>query len=1529
MSSIDERIVAMKFDNGEFQGEAQKTINTMAELKRTFQMDGIAQGVENISSKFNVFGAIGFTALQTLTNAAINFGQQIASSIMDPLIEGGKKRALNIEQAKFQFKGLGMDVEASMADALYAVQNTAFGLDEAAVAASQFGASGVKSGTEMQNALRGISGVAAMAGTSYSDIADVFTKVAGQGRLMGDDLNRLGTRGINAAATLAASMGTTEEAVREMVTKGQIDFNTFSSAMSAAFGEHATKANETYTGSLSNMRAAIARIGASFATVDFESQRQQFNAMTPAIDNVAKAIKPVLDLYTELKNTSTENFVAAFAALNEVEPDKLAADVNALPPAFQGLNNILTSLYRIVKPIKDAFGEVFPPALPDIIRTLASGFRDLTEKLLVSEEASAGIKTFFVSFFTVLKMAGAIIGGVFSVVGNLVRVVWELAGGILGLIAPIGNLILSFIPVGDGINDSTSAIQGFFGWINTLINIITGPLIDGLRKGGDGFESFLDPGSIKSKIMTIINWIRDLIGAVGAMSDALFKGDTSGGGFFGSDNAFLNGLGKIRSVIIDLASRSAEFFTGGAKGVKSFFGAIGDGISDAFQNVDIDWNLILATVNTGLLAVLGVGIGKTIKTLITNLTDFSSIKDSFAGVLDSVAGALDRFNNEAEESWADKMIKIGVALLILAGAVAVMSMVDPERMVGSLVSLGVAMGVLVGAMFVIDKLDIAPAIKASIAITILAGALFILSLAVVKMGELDWDELAKGLIGLSVSVIALVYAAQVIEKDADKMIKAAVALGFMAGAVLLLASAVAVFGMMPMDMLVQGAISATVALTLLVTMAAALQKFAPKMVLSAVGLMAMAAALNMLIIPITAFGLLPVEVLVQGIIVMTLLLGILTLIANQLAPKAPQFALAAVGLMAMAVALNLLVIPIMILGALNFETLLQGLVGLGIALTLLVLAANMATGAIQGAGAMILMALAVTMLAIALAILAAIPIEGLAIGLIVLIGLFALLIISAALVTPVIPGLLALTGAIALLGLGLILMAAAVVVFAIGIGMLGPALISVTGGLVAFSESAGTILSGVPAMLAMGAALIVFGAGALIAGAGVLVLGVGLLILGVGLTMVAVSGLAGVTALTAVINAMMKLMEHVPGMLILGATFLTLGAGTLVLGAALLLLAAGVGLVALSLMMLIPMGTLASVSLEMFMKAMEKASKKTSGIDKLVVSLVPLGPALAAIGLAAAGGAAGVAGLALGFAALSMAAVAAGSSIVGMAAMVGSSVPRAIVMTTLAAQAFQVMVVTMLASLGLLRAGVQSTLPSVLAAASVLAAGLTARVVAGIVGGYGAMSSAGYGVGSAITQGMARGIQNGSGSVTAAARAVAARALAASKAELGIRSPSRAYYEVGDFSNQGLAGGMLGTIGKVVKASEAVAGAAIDTVRNTLSGLKSAIASDIDINPTIRPELDLSGFRSAAGQMNGIFSSASPTLTLDNSRAMAVSTASALEEDDIERAMSVRGSGATVNYTQNNYSPKALSEGEIYRTSRSLIPRIKEELEKQ
>ena len=108
MSSIDERVVEMKFKNSQFKSGVKESLDSLSQLKKGLDLSGAAKGikdvenagksfslasmasaVENVSSKFNALGAIGFTVLQNLTNSAINAGTRIASALtIDPIKAG-------------------------------------------------------------------------------------------------------------------------------------------------------------------------------------------------------------------------------------------------------------------------------------------------------------------------------------------------------------------------------------------------------------------------------------------------------------------------------------------------------------------------------------------------------------------------------------------------------------------------------------------------------------------------------------------------------------------------------------------------------------------------------------------------------------------------------------------------------------------------------------------------------------------------------------------------------------------------------------------------------------------------------------------------------------------------------------------------------------------------------------------------------------------------------------------------------------------------------------------------------------------------------------------------------------------------------------------------------------------------------------------------------------------------------------------------------------------------------------------------
>lgn len=335
---VDQRVVQMDFDNKKFEEGVKTTLESINTLNSTLDklknvslsglenigsfikgvnFEPIINAAESVSTRMSSMGVVATTVLYDLTQGAVNAAMALERMSIGQIMSGGKQRALNIEAAKFQLEGLHVAWEDIKEDINYAVKGTAYGLDEAAKAASQLVASKVKVGEEMANTLRAISGVAAMTNRSYDETAAIFTTVAGNGRLMSDQLLSLSSRGLNAAATLGEQLGKTEKEIRDMTSKGEIDFKTFSKAMYDAFGEHAVNANKTFTGALSNMKSALSRIGEAFYTPGLQYARDTFNALTLAIDQFKTSLTDykVFDNAAAIMKTLSENAVAFFETL--------------------------------------------------------------------------------------------------------------------------------------------------------------------------------------------------------------------------------------------------------------------------------------------------------------------------------------------------------------------------------------------------------------------------------------------------------------------------------------------------------------------------------------------------------------------------------------------------------------------------------------------------------------------------------------------------------------------------------------------------------------------------------------------------------------------------------------------------------------------------------------------------------------------------------------------------------------------------------------------------------------------------------------------------------------------------------------------------------------------------------------------------------------------------------------------------------------------------------------------------------------
>lgn len=396
---VDERVVEMRFENGQFEKGVAQSTESLNKLKKSLNLEGAAKGLENVNSaakntsgieslaaslekvehRFSTMGIVGMRVIENLTDSAMRFAKKTVGFVTNGIINGGKRRAMNLENANFQLQGLLKNEEAVaavMKNVSDAVDGTAYSLDAAAKVASQLAASGMKAGDEMFSALRGVAGVAAMTNSSYEDIGRIFTQVAGQGRIMGDQLLQLSGRGMNAAATLASYLtkigdGTkyTEAQIRDMVSKGQISFDTFAAAMDDAFGEHAKAANSTFEGALSNIKSALGRIGADFIKPLIAQNGpfvNLFNSIRKKVNQIHEITKPIAEWTTKTIGNMVNKLAGFLEKLNiknpfaKVNGGDVAKTTKAFNSAADAVGNAAQSLEHFqdiaVRVIRGEFG---------------------------------------------------------------------------------------------------------------------------------------------------------------------------------------------------------------------------------------------------------------------------------------------------------------------------------------------------------------------------------------------------------------------------------------------------------------------------------------------------------------------------------------------------------------------------------------------------------------------------------------------------------------------------------------------------------------------------------------------------------------------------------------------------------------------------------------------------------------------------------------------------------------------------------------------------------------------------------------------------------------------------------------------------------------------------------------------------------------------------------------------------------------------------------------------------------------------
>lgn len=1040
--SVENKIVSIKFDNASFQSKMAETIKALDDLNKNLKLKDAGKGFSDISaaankvdlghiesaldhikSKFSVLGVAGITAISKLTLGVFDFAKKTAESVLDPIITGGKSRALKIEQAKFMFRGLGIDVEGAMASAKEAVLGTAFGLDEAAKAAAQFGAGGIQVGTQMTNALRGVAGAAALTGRSFSEIADIFASSAALGKVTNQDLDQFATRGLNAAAAIGKVLGKNQEQIHKMAKDGKLDFQTFAAAMNTAFGEHATKANETFQGSLDNLHAAMSRLGASIIGPQLEIKRTIFNAMTPQIDNLTKTIKPLVDAFILLRTIIGNKLIKTLNGLNvkAFQAGVLGGVVN-LQSAFIKLYHLVVP---ILKTIRDAFKEFFPVNAFKSFTEFTVKFNNFVQKIKIGVGTLGEIKNVFRGVFAALSIGVTVIKEVGKFFFDLVKAVFPIQKDFLAAGSGAGLFLVKL----QGILVKGGAIHDFFdklsaklakpkelfgqlaAAISTFIKIIaediTKPkkLLEDLSNAiGSFFDSNKTLKAGKNRVSQRLDEIRSAAESVSNFWDRL-KEKTEG-------------IRKILSTIADY--------------ITNWFHELGHRIAQAFQPGDFDAAVDL--VNVGLLGGIALLLRKFVKDGLK--IDFGSgVISKMEDAFNQLTGTLKAMQSQLK---AKALLNIALAIGVLTASLVVLSLIDSKALTKALAAITISFGELIGTLTAIDKLKFSATGVAKLqgigtAMILLSSALLILSGAVAIFASIDPPKLASGLSGIGASLSFLVAAAKLLEDNEGGIISASIALGLMAGAIDILAAAVLVFAHTDSKDLTRGLLGVAASLTILVGAALVLQANEGGIISAGLAMIPMAIGLNILAGAVAIFGTMNWETLAKGLGAIAVALGIIAVAMNFMPLDLP---ITAAGILILSVAMNVMAEAVKKMGENDLGTLAKGIGAFAIMLGILVFALTDFELALPGAAAMVLIAGSMLIFADVLTQIGKLKIAQLAVGLGAIAAVLGLLGLAAFLMEPLIPALLGLGLALGVIGVAFAIFGASVFLVAKGFQIL-------------------------------------------------------------------------------------------------------------------------------------------------------------------------------------------------------------------------------------------------------------------------------------------------------------------------------------------------------------------------------------------------------------------------------------------------------------------------------------------------------------
>lgn len=1150
-TTVDERVVEMRFDNKQFEQNIQTSLSSLDKLKKSLNLEGAAKGLETVNDaankcsgnmsplsnavetvrvRFSALEVMAITALQNITNSALAAGKNLVSAFtIDPIKTGFEEYETQINAvqtilANTSSKGTTLDQVNNALDELnHYADMTIYNFTEMTRNIGTFTAAGVDLDTSVA-AIKGIANLAAVSGSNSQQASTAMYQLSqalAAGTVKLQDWNSVVNAGMGGQVFQDALKETAkvhgiaidemikdEGSFRETLSKGWLTSDILTETLAKFTGDLNEDQLRTM-GYTDDQIKSIMEMGktANDAATKVKTFTQLFDTLKEAAQSgwtqsweiIVGDFEEAKELLTEVSDTFSAVINASADARNKMLQDW--KDLGGRTMMIEAVKNVFEGLVSVAKPVREAFNEIFPPMTGKQLAEITERIRDLTAKFKMGEESSKNLKNTFKGVFAVLDIVGQAFKAVAGGVGELIGLFLPAGNGVLSLTGSFGEYLVKL--------DETVKKTDIFGKaVSTVVDIVK-TVITFVKTAGEKVKEFGKAAGEKfdfpgfELFHSFLERVHDRMAQIGDGAGKMKSGVIVAFEMMGE------ALEKCKFLkVMEALWTAVKVIAGGiADAVGTMMGTLAEKLGNA------DFSGVLDILNSIAVGGIALSVSKFLKSVTEPLEGLNGVLEGVTGILDGVRGCFEAYQTNLK---AGTLLKIGAAIALLAGSIVAISLIDSDKLSASLGAITVLFANLLGAMAIFNKIssDTGKVSKACTAMIAMSVAVSILAGALKKVSDLDWGELARGLVGIAGLTTIVVASSKAMASSQKQVMKGATSLIIFGAAIKILASACEDLSKLQWDELGRGltgvgVLFAEIAVFLRVA------KFNGKMISTATGIVILSAAMKVLASACKDFGQMEWSEIGKGLAGISGLLAELAVFTN-LAGNAKHVMSTGVALIAIGAAMKIFASAVKDFGQLQWDEIGRGLTAMGGALAEVAIAVNLMPKNMIGIGTgLVIVGGALETIANCMSKFGGMQWEEIGRGLTVMGGALAELAISLNFMKGTLGGsaaLLVASGALAVLAPVLSILGA------LSWEAIAKGLISIAGAFTIIGVAGAVLTPLVPTILALSGAFALIGVGVLTIGAGLLAAGTGLSALAIGFTALATAGAAGATAIVAALT---------------------------------------------------------------------------------------------------------------------------------------------------------------------------------------------------------------------------------------------------------------------------------------------------------------------------------------------------------------------------------------------------------------------------